>query len=266
MRTRAKIEEEIAALATEVRELVRSRGAGLPDVQTLVDFIVAVFGRPGGEAVAEAADSRGTGAIGEAVGELQIAPGAETLRAGVVTAFQAVGRGGFPAYRRESQALREALVALLGARANKWRGLPAAEEFYPPSWQSTVDPAEHVRAKVSGLTRWQALVWAGQALACAVEDVWRWRLWQTGWREYQEESRRRGQTGMSEKMWQREVAQHTLPVAEAQIVDSWPVPPDDQWPEGNTRQFTLPQLRKWQAKQGALDTAFDMIAEGSSAQ
>jgi hypothetical protein len=60
--------------------------------------------------------------------------------------------------------------------------------------------------------------------------------------------------GTSEEAWQREVAQHTLPETEALIVDSWPVPLDEQWPDRNTREFTLPRLRKWQAKQGALDT------------
>jgi len=265
MRTKAKIEEEIAALATEVRELARQRGAGLADVDTLVKFIVAVFGHQRGKEVAEAADSRGMVAIGEAVGELQIAPAAEALRACVVTVFQAIGRGDFPTYKRESQALREALVALLEARAPKWRHLHGAEDIYPSAWRSAVDPVEHVRSAVPKLTRWEVLVWAGHALTCAVEDVWLWRFWQTGWREYEEDSRRRGQSGMTEETWQREVAQHTLPETEALIVDSWPVPPDAAWPEGNIK-FSLSRLREWQAKQGALDAALDMIAEGSSAQ
>ncbi len=64
MRTRAKLEEEIAALASEVRELARTRGAGLPDVQTLVEFIVAAFGAEHRHGVAEAADSTGPGGTG----------------------------------------------------------------------------------------------------------------------------------------------------------------------------------------------------------
>jgi hypothetical protein len=52
-------------------------------------------------------------------------------------------------------------------------------------------------------------------------------------------------------MWQSEITDHTLPEEEAVIVDSWPVPPDDQWPDRNTREFTLPRLRKWQAQQRA---------------
>ncbi len=263
MRTRAKIAEEIAALATEVRELVRKRGAGLPDVDTLVSFIVAAFGYDRARELAKAADLRGTAWIGEAVGELQLAPAAETLRSCVVTTWQAVGQGDLSAFKRASQRLREALVALLEARAPKWRGLHAAEECYPPAWRSGVDPVEYVRSAVPKLTRWQVLVWAGRALGCAVEDVWLWRLWQTGWREYQEDSHRRGQTGMSEQMWQREVTQHTLPAAEALIVDSWPVPPDAEWPEGHIR-FSLSRLREWQAKQGGLGAAPEMIAEGSS--
>lgn len=265
MRTKANIEEEIAALATEVRELARRRGTGLPDVGTLVGFILAAFDHQRGEEVAMAVDSQGAAAIGEAVGELQIAPAAEALRACVVTVFRAIGRGDFPAYKRDSQALREALVALLEARAPKWQHLHAGRELYPASWRSTVDPVEHVRSAVATLTRWQVLVWAGQALACAAQDVWLWRLWQSGWREYQEDSRRRGQAGMTEEAWQREVAQHTLPEGEALIVAGWPVPPDADWPEGNEK-ARLPQVRKWQAEQGALDAALDMSAEGSSAQ
>jgi hypothetical protein len=70
---------------------------------------------------------------------------------------------------------------------------------------------------------------------------------------------------MTEEAWQREVAQHALPEAEALIVDGWPVPPDTDWPEGNIK-ASLSRLREWQAKQGALDAALDMIAEGASAQ
>ena len=70
---------------------------------------------------------------------------------------------------------------------------------------------------------------------------------------------------MTEEAWRREVVQHTLPETEALIVDSWPVPPDAEWPEGNAK-LSLPRLREWQAKQGALEAALDMIAEGSSAQ
>jgi len=270
VRTRAKparpgIEEEIAALAAEVRELVRSRGAGLPDVKTLADFIVAAFGYERAREVAQGVDSRGVGMLAEAVGELQTAPAAEALGAYAVSVFRAIGREDFPAYQRESQTLREALLALLETRATKWRHLSAAQELYPPSWQSALDPVAHVRARVPGLTRWELLVWAGHALACASQDVWLWRLWQAGWREHQEDSRRRYPSGMTEQAWQREVAQHTLPETEAVIVDSWPVPPDAEWPEGNEK-ARLPQIRKWQAKQGALDAALDMIAEGSGAQ
>jgi hypothetical protein len=123
---------------------------------------------------------------------------------------------------------------------------------------------EHVRAAVPKLNRWELLVWAGQALACAVEDVWLWRFWQAGRREQGEDSLQRGRSAVSEKQWQQEVTQHTLPEAEALIVDSWPVPPDAAWPEGNIK-FSLSRLREWQAKQSALE-APEMIAEGSGAQ
>jgi len=70
---------------------------------------------------------------------------------------------------------------------------------------------------------------------------------------------------MSEQMWQREIVQHTLPEDEARVVDSWPVPPDAEWPEGNEKS-RLPQIRKWQSKHAALEGALDTTAEGSSAQ
>ena len=265
MRTRARIAEEIAALAAEVSELVHAHGAGLPDVKTLVEFIGAAFGYERVHQVAEAVDSRGLAALGEAVGELQIAPAAEELRVSVVPAFQAQQEGDLPAFKRASQGLREALLSLLEARAGKWRHLWAARDLYPPSWQSAAGPVEHVRARVPGLTRWELLVWAGRALGCAGEDVWLWRLWQAGWREHQEDALGRDQTGRSQEIWQREVAQHTLPEEEARVVGSWPVPPDEHWPERYT-QTMLPQLRTWQAERAALEGAADRTAEDCIAQ
>jgi hypothetical protein len=265
VRTRAKVAEEIAALAAEVSALVHTRGVGLPDVKTVVEFILAAFEYDRVHQVGEAVDARGYGALGEEISKLQVAPAAEELKTCVITVWEANGRDDLAGFRRASQSLREALLILLEARARKWRHLEAARELYPPSWQSRADPAEHVRLRVPGLTRWEVLVWAGRALACAVEDVWLWRLWQTGWREHQEDSRQRGQTSMSEQMWQREIVQHTLPENEARVVDSWPVPPDAEWPEGNEKS-RLPQIRTWQSKQAALEGAPDTTAEGSSAQ
>jgi len=270
MRTgaRAKIEEDIATLAKEVSELRQKRGAGLPDIPTQIDFILAVFEHPSRtHEVAHAVDCRGMEAIAEAVAELRIAPAAESLRASVVAVFQAAGRGDYPAYRRESEALREALLALLTARAGKWRQLNGARDLYPPSWQSTLDPVEHVRAAVPKLTRWEVLVWSGQALACATEDVWLWQLWQSGWCEYREAEREREQrTTYGEQGWQRELAEHTLPEEEALTVDSWPVPPDDQWPDRNTRELTLPRLRKWQAEQAGAGAVPEQTASDQEQQ
>ena len=263
-RARAKVEEDIAALTKEVSELRRKRGAGMPDVDTLVGFVVAAFGYDRARELAQAADDRGTAWVWEGVSDLPLAPAAETLRACVITTWEAVGQDDLSAFKRASQQLREAVLALLEARAGKWRQLSAAGEFYPPSWQSTRDPVEHVRAAVPKLTRWEVLVWSGHALACAMEDVWRWRFWQAGRREQGEDSLQRGHSAVSEKQWQQEVAQHTLPEAEALIVDSWPVPPDADWPED--MKSSLSRLREWQAKQGALEAALEMVAEGSSAQ
>jgi len=252
MRTKAtaKIGEEIAALAAEVRELKRRRGIGMPEVETMVEFMVVAFPRERAYEVAEAFDAKGVEALAEAVGELKIAPAAEPLRAGVIAVFQTMARDDYSAYQSESQMLRDALLSLLEARTGKWRYLPAAREFYPPSWQSALDPIAHVCAAVPRLTRWQVLVWAGRALECAVEDVWRWWLWQMGWREYREDARHGDST--SEEAWQGEVAQHTLPEAEAQIVDGWPVPADADWPQGD-KQICLARLRRWQERQKRLD-------------
>jgi len=248
-RARAKVEEDIAALTKEVSELRRTRGAGHPDADTLIDFMVAAVGYDHAQEVFNAARARGWGAIAEAVGALVVAPAAQQLQAAAVAAFEASVQDDLSCFVRTSQLLREVLLALLTARAEKWRNRSEARDIYPSSWQSRLDPAEHVRAAVPKLNRWELLIWAGKALACAVEDVWRWQLWQTGWREYQEDVQRAGRSGMAEKDWQRELAEHALPETEAVIVGSWPVPPDDQWPDRNIRELTLPRLRKWQAQQ-----------------
>ena len=89
-RARAKVEEDIAALAKEVSALRRTRGAGMPDVDTLVGFVVAAFGHERARELALAADDcRGMAWVWEAVSKLQLAPAAEELRARVVTACQA---------------------------------------------------------------------------------------------------------------------------------------------------------------------------------
>ena len=256
-RARAKVEEDIAGLAKEVSELRRRRGAGMPDVEALCDFIVAAVGRDRACELAEAVGYRGIAWIGEAVSELQVAPAAQQLQAAAVAAFEASVQDDLSCFVRASQLLREALLGLLTLRAEKWRKRDEARDIYPSSWQSRLNPVEHVRAAVPKLNRWELLVWSGKALACAVGDVWRWQLWQTGWREYQEEVQRTGRSGMTEKDWQRELAEHALPEEEAVIVDSWPVPPDDQWPDRNTRELTLPRLRKWQAEQRAVNGTSD---------
>ena len=265
MRTRARIAEEIAALAAEVSELVQAHGVGLPDVKTVVHFMVAAFGYDQARQVAEVVDSQGYGGVGDELSKLQIAPAAEELKTSVVSAFQAIGERDLGAFKRASQGLREALLTLLEVRAGKWRHLWAAQDLYPPSWRSAADPVEHVRARVPGLTRWELLVWAGRALRCAGEDVWLWRLWQAGWREHREDALGRDQTGRSQEIWQREVAQHTLPEEEARVVDSWPVPPDEQWPERYT-QTMLPQLRTWQAERAAREEPAAASAEHAGAQ
>ena len=261
-RARARIEEDIAALAKEVSELRRKRGAGHPDADTLVDFMVAAVGYEHAQEVYDAAVARGWGAIAEAVRALVVAPAARELQTAAVSAFEASVQDDLSCFVRASQLLREVLLVLLTARAEKWRNRSEARDIYPSSRQSRIDPAEHVRAAVPKLNRWELLIWAGKALACAREDVWLWQLWQTGWREYQEDGHRTGRSGMTEKDWQRELVEHALPEAEAVIVDSWWVPPDDQWPDRNTKEFTLPRLRKWQAEQRAVNGTSDQEQQG----
>ena len=251
MRTaaRRRIEEEIEVLSKEVHELRCRRGLGPPDVEVLVNFLVAAFGRERAYEVTEAIDARGAQALTEALRALPLAPAAEPLRAAVIAAWETEDIAGF---RRASAPLREALAALLEVRAQKWRYRTQARECYQSGWQQAPDLVEHVRSRVPQLNRWSLLVWAGRALGCAVEDVWRWQLWQAGWREYREaEQAREQQTSHSEEAWQREVAEHTLPQEEAAIVDCWPIPPDEQWPDQNTRERTLPRLRAWQAERAA---------------
>jgi len=180
-RARAKIEEDIAALTKEVSELRRTRGAGHPDADTLVDFMVAAVGYEHAEEVYDAAVARGWGAIAEAVGALVVAPAAQELQAAAVAAFEASVQDDLSCFVRTSQPLREVLLALVTARAEKWRNRSEARDIYPSSWQSRLDPVEHVRQVVPKLNRWELLVWAGKALGCAREDVWRWQLWQMGW-------------------------------------------------------------------------------------
>jgi len=268
MRTgaRAKIEEDIAALAKEVSELRRKRGAGHPDADTLVDFMVAAVGYEHAEEVYDAAVARGWGAIAEAVGALVVAPAARELQTAAVSAFEASVQDDLSCFVRASQLLREVLLALLTARAEKWRNRSEARDIYPSSWQSRLDPVEHVRRAVPKLNRWELLIWSGKALACTREDVWRWQLWQTGWRDYNEDLLQRGQSVMTEKDWQRELAEHALPEAEALIVDSWPVPPDDQWPDRNTREITLPRLRKWQAERAGAGAVPEQTASDQEQQ
>lgn len=257
-RARAKIAEDIAALKQEVRELRRTRGAGPPDAETLVSFMVAAVGSEHALEVYEDAVARGWGAIAEAVGALVVAPAAQGLQTAAVAAFEAAVQEELSDFVCASQPLREALLAVLLARAEKWRRRGEMEGLFPPSWQSQLDPAERVHQMVPKLNRWEVLLWAGKALGCARGDVWRWQLWQLGWREYQEDEYRRGRS--SEPMWQRELADHTLPEVEAEVMNSWPVPPDDDWPEGELKRNLL-RLRKWQQQRAAQAAAAETIAK-----
>ncbi len=79
MGTRAKIEQEIAAVAAEVRELVRQRGGALPGVAEWVDLMLALVGDDGAGAMADAFDLAGPPVMAAHVQEVRMVPAAEPL-------------------------------------------------------------------------------------------------------------------------------------------------------------------------------------------
>src|SRR5574340_1791435 len=218
MAKRAELQQELVPLARRTLALKRRLQKGVPDLECQVRFMLAALGLDRCYQLEEAVEAKGAAAVGEAVAALTVAPAAQALQARVVRVFQGIAQWDSRACGQELQRLREELQALVTLRASKWSGQREAQRLYPPA--SAPEPS-----------LWQVLELAGEALACAQQDLWQWWLGQAGWREYQQAQGR----GDDESQWQQEVAQHALPEHEARIVDRWPVPPMEQWPEGRER-------------------------------
>ena len=118
---RSDLQREIAALATEVRELVRQRIGSLPGTSKWVQVMVALTGGEEIQTISRAFDLTGPGAIAEYVEQMRIAPGVEAVRAGLLRAVACAASGDLPSYREAVKALRPALEALLASRGAKWQ-------------------------------------------------------------------------------------------------------------------------------------------------
>jgi len=154
MRTRARparpgpkqpgIEEEIAALAVEVRELMRQRGGVLPEVKEWVELILALVGesRAAAEPLAMAFDTIGVAALTDHVQALSIVPGDEAVREGLLRALDAAARADLHAYRGAVKALRPVLDELRTVRDAKWneeltRAFHFIRNYHAPAWPAS---------------------------------------------------------------------------------------------------------------------------------
>jgi hypothetical protein len=123
---RSDLQREIAALATEVRELVRQRTGSLPGTSKWVQVMVALTGGEEIQTISRAFDLTGPRAIAEYVEQMRIAPAAEAVRAGLLRAVACAASGDLPSYREAVKALRPALETLLASQGEKWQSDIAA--------------------------------------------------------------------------------------------------------------------------------------------
>jgi hypothetical protein len=185
MRTLAKIEEEIAALATEVHELARQRGRLLPTIEDWVDLLLTL-GVPCEEL--HSAALRGgsyedifTGLVKRR----EVVPVAEPLKEALLAVIAVALSDDRQAYYRALRELRAPLSDLLTQRAEQWvqqwqhnskyfdlyraaknwvtntAGPPALSERYAEGQHESV-----VKAK-----GWALALLAGTALRCAVAEL-----------------------------------------------------------------------------------------------
>ena len=117
----AKLENEIAVLGREVRELVRRRAGSLPDADKWVQVMVALADGHEIVPIAEARGPEGPQAVAERVQQMGIPPAAEPVRAGLLRAVEYGIAGDLACYREAVKALRAALEALLATRGAKWQ-------------------------------------------------------------------------------------------------------------------------------------------------
>lgn len=244
MRSRAKVEKDIAALGAEVQALSRQRGRALPTPEDTVEVMFALG--PTMEAMSAAREP------GEDQGEKlaalfavrEVAPGCEALKQAYGNAFRLgleQDRSGYEGALRE---LRPLLRAVLVQRADRWSeawreasrqfglylgaknwlaGLPAPPANAPAVTRAGDDWATEVITKAKG---WHLVVLAARALYLAQAELKAWQEWIGG------EAARQHALLLSERSsptpsvsedpavrWEREVAKHTVPdEEEAELV------------------------------------------------
>jgi len=265
MRRKDKITAEIAALATEVRELARRRGRLLPTIEDWGDFLVALDVTE--EELQSALDSAkdDVSFVSGFVLRREVAPAAGRLKEAMLVVVRAAVPGDRPAYYQAVRELCPPLADLLVQRASKWvRNWEVREMIGPPTLTQPSQTREAVvAANVSRLRGWEVALWAGRALKAAHSEFWHHRWWRYGWGEYVREGRegdkRAGRPVLS--TFEEEECKHLLPAEEAAVVDALPYPEtDEEWPDPNIRAW-LPRLREWRAREDESGAVTGSVAD-----
>lgn len=232
MLTRAKVQEEITALAEEVRAEAHRRGAAMPTGEDLAEVIEALT--PTLEQI-RAAQAPGEGQderLWELLSPREILPAAEPLRAAYE---QALGQGlaqNRPAYLQSLQELRAALQTLLEERGEQWAlhwdRIARKHDLYRGALHSVKgtlgQPKPIPRActpeSAAKARGWGLVVLAARALHVARVELSEWREWVTGGAATRREQLlgELSSPALSPEdpaaVWARELAQHTLPEEE----------------------------------------------------
>ena len=171
---RSDLQHQIAALGQEVRELVRTRGGGLPGEKEWVLVMLALVGYDGAGAIAEG-DLIGPRVIAEHVREIHITPEAEPLRGAMLRALDCAVRADVHSYGAAVKALRPVLDELLAARGAKWEdGISAGYRFvdlYRCAYEWLSYPEEERPAYIPSRPKCtDVMLMAGLALRCAAQD------------------------------------------------------------------------------------------------
>ena len=275
MRSRARIEEEIAALVAEAKEVLQRQGRALPEVRQWGDFLFEglAMDSEGLNALSAEAEAAGKGDVwlfSTPVERMALPPAAEPLRRALLETLATALRNELREYLRARTALRPVLSDLLAQRAERWvhdweasRMIGSAAQLA----QRGQTPEEAARQHVSRLRGWEVVVGAGQALRAANREFWQHRWWRYGWGEYVRqggEGEQRAGRG-APVTFEEEEYRSLLPSDEAAVVDALPYPQtDEEWPDVSIRAW-LPRLRDWQAAQGVLG-AVATTGEGADAQ
>ena len=236
MLTKARIEAEIAALATEVNEVARRRGRSLPTPNDLADLLMAL-----GVTLEAMASAREPGEdqdrrLAAIFTPGEVAPAAAALREGYLTLIGPALIADRPAYFRALRALRPVLANLLERRAEQWSerwvtasrpsdfyrgtGSPQGQFSVPPAFPARPDqtPADWAAQAVARAKGWHRVLLAGLALNVAATELREWRDWIAGeaMKQYDALLRERANPAPSSTedpaaRWARDVAKHTLP-------------------------------------------------------